>query len=498
MTSAPRITVHVPAYNYGQFLGDALDSLLAQTCGDWEAIVIDDASTDDTPRVLSRYHDPRVRVVRHDVNRGHIATYNEGIDLARGEYFAILSADDRFQPTFFERVLACFDQCPDADLVYTDAERIDADGRVIGGPATTLDPDHDWVRDLSVPLMFGWIIEGCGGVARTQALRELGGYDPAFPHTADLYLWRRLAFRGPVGHVTGRLLQHRDHPGAMHHSTTWLELMTSEEPQQIARLFRDPALPAAVASHRRRIDAALAVHRARARFRDGRYAAATTEFAAAVRSDPQVWQPEHPLRVFAREHAANRVRPRRGRKIANSSDPPDSFVHTSATVEHGARVGPGTQVWHHAHVRSGAVIGVDCTLGQNAFIDAKVWIGDRVKIENNASLHTGVTLADEVFVGPGSVFTNDQYPRAVSTDWEPVATAVGRGASIGANVTVVCGNDIGPYALVGAGSVVTRPVAAHELVVGNPARHAGWVCQCGRIVTNADEPPDNLTCERCS
>jgi UDP-2-acetamido-3-amino-2,3-dideoxy-glucuronate N-acetyltransferase len=188
----------------------------------------------------------------------------------------------------------------------------------------------------------------------------------------------------------------------------------------------------------------------------------------------------------------------RRRRIEILSETPAYFAHASATVEPGARIGAGTSVWHHAHVRTGAVIGAGCTLGQNAFVDTEVRVGDRVKIENNASVHAAVTLADEVFVGPGVVFTNDRYPRSQSTDWEPVATTVGRGASIGANATVIGGSTIGEYAMVGAGSVVTRPVVDHELVFGNPARHRGWVCRCGRVVNHDDARPAEVTCERCA
>ncbi len=299
---APRVTVHVPAYNYGRFLGDALDSLLAQTCTDWEAIVIDDASTDDTAEVVTRYTDPRFRFVRHDANAGHIATYNEGIDLARGEFFVILSADDRYRATFLERALACFDDHPDVQLVYTDTESIDEHGRAHGRSGTAIDPDHDWVRDLSIPLMFGSYISGCAGIARTAVLRDLGGYEPTLPHSADLYLWRRLAFRGPVGHITGWLLEHRDHTGAMHRETTWLDLMVAEEPAQMALLFDNPALPATVAALRYRVDAALAIARARVAFRDGHYLAMAASFASALRHDPNVVDADHPLRVFARSY----------------------------------------------------------------------------------------------------------------------------------------------------------------------------------------------------
>ncbi len=306
--TVPRITVHVPAYNYGRFVGDALDSLLAQTCTDWEAIVIDDASSDDTPDVLARYDDPRLRFVRHDVNWGHVATYNEGIDLACAEYFVILSADDRYHPTFLERALACFDAHPDVSLVYTDYEVIDAHGEVRGVTAMTLDPDRDWVRDVSVELMFRPFIQGCAAVARTRALRDLGGYDAAFPHTCDTYLWRRLAFGGPVGHVAGFLLQYRVHTVGMHHGTSVVELMTTEEADQFARLFSDPALPAAVAAQRGRLEATLAVRRARAQFQARRYGASAAAVASAVRQDPRLWQADHPLWVFARDYARNHRR----------------------------------------------------------------------------------------------------------------------------------------------------------------------------------------------
>jgi glycosyltransferase involved in cell wall biosynthesis len=305
-SAAPSITVLVPSYNYARFLGDAIDSLLAQTCTDWEAIVIDDASTDDTPAVVTRYDDSRLQFVRHDVNHGHIATFNEGIARARGEYFVILSADDRFHATFFEQAIACFDAHPEVTLVYTDAETIDADGHVLGDVAPH-DPDRACepprVRDVSVELMFNPFIWGGAAVAPTRALRELGGYDPTLPHTADTFLWRRLAFRGPVGRVSGTLLQHREHRDAMHRTTTWVDLMTTEEVEQFARLFEDVTLPSAVAAQRARLDAMLAVYRARAGFRDRRFGAMLGGFASAVRRDPRLWQSDHPLRAFARDHA---------------------------------------------------------------------------------------------------------------------------------------------------------------------------------------------------
>jgi UDP-3-O-[3-hydroxymyristoyl] glucosamine N-acyltransferase len=172
-------------------------------------------------------------------------------------------------------------------------------------------------------------------------------------------------------------------------------------------------------------------------------------------------------------------------------------VHETAVVEPGARLGDGTSVSNHAHVRAGAVVGRGCTLGKNVFVDAAARIGDAVQVQNDVSVYSGVTLEDEVLVGPSAVFTNDRAPRAVSPDWSVVPTVVRRGAVIGANATIVCGNEVGPWAMVGAGAVVTRPVAAHALVVGNPARVSGWVCACGTVLTRNKEPPSELRCAAC-
>ncbi|MDQ1449854.1 MAG: UDP-2-acetamido-3-amino-2,3-dideoxy-glucuronate N-acetyltransferase [Actinomycetota bacterium] len=171
------------------------------------------------------------------------------------------------------------------------------------------------------------------------------------------------------------------------------------------------------------------------------------------------------------------------------------FVQETAIVEAGAVVGEGTRVWHHAHIREGAVIGRDCSLAKNVFVDAGVRIGDRVKIQNNVSVYAGVTLADDVFVGPSAVFTNDRHPRSHAFAWEMASTYVRRGASIGANATVVCPIEIGEWAMVGAGAVVTRDVRAHQLVIGHPARPAGWCCWCGRIVSRDGARPNDAVCE---
>ena len=123
--------------------------------------------------------------------------------------------------------------------------------------------------------------------------------------------------------------------------------------------------------------------------------------------------------------------------------PDGPFVHPTAVIEPGAVIGGGTSIWHQSHLRSGSVIGAGCTLGKNVFVDQGVQIGDRVKVQNNVSVYRGVELADEVFIGPSAAFTNDLLPRAVNADWQPTPTRVGRGASVGANATIVCGVEIG-------------------------------------------------------
>lgn len=157
-----------------------------------------------------------------------------------------------------------------------------------------------------------------------------------------------------------------------------------------------------------------------------------------------------------------------------------ALVHPSAYVDEGAQVGPGSRIWHFTHVMSGAVIGRGCVLGQNVFVASTARIGDGCKIQNNVSVYDGVVLEDDVFVGPSAVFTNVLTPRAfVERKREYLPTRVGRGASIGANATILCGCTIGPYALVGAGAVVTHDVAPYARTVGVPARAHGWVCHCG-------------------
>jgi acetyltransferase-like isoleucine patch superfamily enzyme len=176
---------------------------------------------------------------------------------------------------------------------------------------------------------------------------------------------------------------------------------------------------------------------------------------------------------------------------------PLPYVHPTAIVEEGAIVGSGSRVWHHAHVRSGARVGADCNLGKNVYVDDGAVVGDRVKVQNNVSVYAGVTIGDDVFVGPSATFTNDKVPRAFNHDWVVSPTVVGRGSSIGANATVVCGHELGEFCMVAAGATVTRDVRPHELVGGTPARTLGWVCTCGAVVSRDAAPPATPTCSAC-
>jgi len=176
----------------------------------------------------------------------------------------------------------------------------------------------------------------------------------------------------------------------------------------------------------------------------------------------------------------------------------DVFVHESSYVDEGCEIGRGTKVWHFSHVMSGARIGERCNIGQNVVISPGVVIGDNVKIQNNVSIYTGVILEDDVFCGPSMVFTNVVNPRShVSRKDEYRQTLVKQGASLGANSTIVCGHTVGAYAFIGAGAVVTKDVADYALLVGNPARIAGWMCQCGVKLASGAVPPVTAACASC-
>ena len=158
----------------------------------------------------------------------------------------------------------------------------------------------------------------------------------------------------------------------------------------------------------------------------------------------------------------------------------DVYIHPSSVVDEPCEIGAGTKIWHFCHIMKHARIGRNCILGQNVFVASDVRIGNHVKIQNNVSIYTGVELEDDVFCGPSCVFTNVINPRSrIERKDEFKKTLVKKGASLGANCTIVCGTTIGRYAFVGAGAVVTKDVLDYSLVVGVPARHIGWVCECG-------------------
>ncbi len=179
---------------------------------------------------------------------------------------------------------------------------------------------------------------------------------------------------------------------------------------------------------------------------------------------------------------------------------PDAYtVHPTAVVDEGAQIGAGSKIWHFCHVMGTATLGEGCILGQNVFVAGGCELGDRVKVQNNVSIYKGVVLEDDVFCGPSMVFTNVRNPRAhIERKHAFATTRVGRGATLGANCTVVCGNSIGAYAMVAAGAVVTSSVPAHALVMGVPARVRGWVCSCGeRLAADAEPPDEPVACGHC-
>ena len=189
------------------------------------------------------------------------------------------------------------------------------------------------------------------------------------------------------------------------------------------------------------------------------------------------------------------------------------YIHPTAQVHESSKIGPGSTIWNDAQIREGVVLGEGCIVGKGAYIDQSVQIGSHVKIQNGVSVYQGVTLEDGVFCGPHSTFTNDMYPRAINPDgtprgaddWKLVPTLIRRGASIGANATIRCGVTVGEWAMIGAGSVVTRDIPPHALVLGNPARMRGYVCCCGvSLNVSSDETQSvsnngnaTFTCEAC-
>jgi UDP-2-acetamido-3-amino-2,3-dideoxy-glucuronate N-acetyltransferase len=177
---------------------------------------------------------------------------------------------------------------------------------------------------------------------------------------------------------------------------------------------------------------------------------------------------------------------------------PNFFAHESSYIDDGCQIGDGTSIWHFSHVMSGARIGRGCHIGQNVVVSSGVVLGDNVKVQNNVSIYTGVVLEDDVFCGPSMVFTNVANPRShVPRKDHYQTTVVKRGATIGANATVICGHTIGRFAFVAAGAVVTRDVPDHALVAGNPGRTAGWMCECGMKLAEGRALPGDAVCHAC-
>ena len=171
------------------------------------------------------------------------------------------------------------------------------------------------------------------------------------------------------------------------------------------------------------------------------------------------------------------------------------FIHESSYIDPGAKIGSGTKIWHFTHIMEGAVVGNNCSIGQNVSVGSNVVIGNNVKIQNNVSVYDGVILEDEVFCGPSCVFTNVINPRAfISRRNEFKRTLVRKGATIGANATIVCGNELGEYSFIGAGAVVTKDVKPYALIIGNPGKQAGWACQCGTKLEFKDNKSTECIC----
>ena len=186
-------------------------------------------------------------------------------------------------------------------------------------------------------------------------------------------------------------------------------------------------------------------------------------------------------------------------QVYNGGNTMDIFIHPTAEVSEESKIGKGTKIWHESQIREGSIIGENCVIGKGVYIDDKVVIGNNVKIQNHVSVYKGVIIEDDVILAPNCTFTNDMYPRAFSKDWQVTHTFIKKGASIGANATILCGVTIGEYSMIGIGSAVTRDTLPYSLMVGNPARLKNFVCRCGSELHKAIQESCSMRfkCDRC-
>ena len=291
----PKVSVHIPCYNYGLFLGDAIRSVVDQTFDDWEAIVIDDASTDETSEVISRQVDPRIRSFRHETNVGNIGTYNEAIRAARGEFFVILSADDRYRPTFLENVLEMFSEHPEVGVVYTNYRRIDGSGTPLSW-RPPMPHAVDGVFDELPTLLERSYIAGCSAVTRVRTLMEAGLYDARFPYTADTFLWRQLAARAPFGYVHEPLYEYRAHDSHMSLGRDRARVLETEHMQHLDIVLSDPRTPVGVRSASNHFYAELYWTIAAWYAKTGRRRLAAYRMLKSLSLEPFVWMHHGPFR----------------------------------------------------------------------------------------------------------------------------------------------------------------------------------------------------------
>ena len=177
----------------------------------------------------------------------------------------------------------------------------------------------------------------------------------------------------------------------------------------------------------------------------------------------------------------------------------NAYIHVTAEISKSAKIGDGSKIWHHSQIREDSIIGKNCVIGKGVYIDQNVVVGNNVKIQNYVSVYNGVTIEDDVLLAPNCTFTNDLYPRSLNEDWKVTPTLIKKGASIGANSTILCGITIGPYSMVGIGSTVTNDTLPHSLMVGNPARLKNFICRCGHGLkqTRYDTFKIGFKCTQC-